>query len=318
MRALVTGADGFAGQWLVQSLLQAGDEVSGASRAARMPLSTLGLGARDVDWHSVDLRDFDGLATMLARARPDVVYHLAAQASVPAALEDPLSTLSINVLGTATLLQACRTAAAAARIVAVGSADAYGRVESALLPLREDAPLNPNNPYAASKAAAEMVALQYARSGWLSIVAVRPFNHTGPGQSTAFAAPAFASQIAAIKTKKSAPIIRTGNLTACRDISDVRDVVRAYRLLAKSGTEGSVYNVCSGRAVSMQQVVDELAAIAGLHIDIQEDPDRRRVVETPVLVGDNSKIQRETGWRPSIALSQTLTDLYSAFLRDRG
>lgn len=317
MRALVTGADGFAGQWLVRALVEAGDEVAGASRSAPLPLQTLGPMAAGVDWHRADVRDFEALVSLLQRVRPQVVYHLAAQASVPASLDDPLATFGVNVMGTAALLEACRKNVPDARVISVGSADAYGRVDPAQLPLREDAPLNPNNPYAASKAAAELLALQYARCGWLDVVAVRPFNHTGPGQSPSFAAPAFASQIAAIKAKALPPVLKTGDLCARRDISDVRDTVEAYRLLGSGMGKAPVYNVCSGRAVSMGEIVDELQSIAGVRVTLEPDPARMRSVQTPVLVGDAAALKRDTGWSARISLRQTLSDLYEWFAAEQ-
>jgi GDP-4-dehydro-6-deoxy-D-mannose reductase len=177
------------------------------------------------------------------------------------------------------------------------------------LPLRETAPLRPSNAYSASKAAAEVIALQYARSGALSVVATRSFNHTGPGQRTAFAAPAFARQIADISRGRQPAVLQVGNLASRRDFSDVRDVVRAYRLLVERGRPGDVYNVCSGRSVSMREIVDDLIRIAGVEIEIKIDPARLRPVDTPDIVGDNSLLRRDTGWQPLIPLRTTLEDL---------
>jgi len=309
-RALVTGADGFVGQWLVRELQDAGFDVHGASRAARMPLRTLDpVRASAMRWHRMDLSDADSLRSAVSSARPDAIFHLAAQSSVPASVADPAETFDVNLLGTVRLLDACRRDAPDAMLVVTGSADAYGVADSSAMPLRESEPLRPANPYAASKAAAEAATLQYARSGWVRALVTRSFNHTGPGQSDAFAAPAFARQIAAIRAGVQSPVLRVGNLAAQRDFLDVRDVVAAYRLLAQRGGPCKVYNVCSGVAVTMREIVDRLLSIAGIEVAIEEDPARMRPSDTPLLVGDGSALRRDTGWTPKFALDQTLTDL---------
>ncbi len=317
MRALITGADGFVGQWLTRELLDAGDSVFGGARARRMPLHTLGeFRAAAVTWRQIDLSDEASLISAVRDARPDAVYHLAAQSSVPASIADPADTLEVNLMGTLRLLEACRREAPDAAVVVVGSADAYGEVDPASMPLRESAPLRPGNPYAASKAAAEVATLQYARCGWVRALATRSFNHTGPGQTDAFAAPAFAHQIAAIARGDQKPILRVGNLMARRDFLDVRDVAKAYRALALRGGPCKVYNVCSGAAVSMREIVDMLLDIAGVNVTIEEDPAKMRPSDTPLLVGDATALRSDTGWKPAIPLERTLRDLYAACKKD--
>jgi len=183
-------------------------------------------------------------------------------------------------------------------------------VSPAALPLKEEAPIRPHSPYAASKVAAEAITLQYARTGWLRVVATRSFNHTGPGQSPAFAVPSFAKQIADAAGGRGARTLKVGNLAAQRDFTDVRDVVAAYRLLVERGSSGSVYNVCSGHAVSMRQIVDDLLKVAGVDATIEEDPVKLRPIDAPIIYGDASALQRDTGWRPTIPLVRTLTDVY--------
>jgi GDP-4-dehydro-6-deoxy-D-mannose reductase len=315
MRALVTGADGFAGQWLVKALLRDGDEVAGISRATTPSLTTLDKeSAAAVRWLAADIRDGAALGRALCTVRPDVIYHLAGQASVKASFEDPIDTLTTNALGTAALLEAARTETPGATLLAVGSAEAYGAVDPTKLPLREDAPLAPNSPYAASKAAAEMMALQYARAGWLNVVATRSFNHTGPGQSTAFVVAAFAKQFAEMRKGKSPPVLAVGNLTPRRDFLDVRDVVAAYRLLALKGTSGKAYNVSSGHAISLREVVADLSHLSGAVVEIREDPTLVRAVDTPMLIGDAGALRSDTGWQATIPWLRTLQDLYEWFL----
>ena len=316
MRAFVTGADGFVGQWLLHKLLADENHASGMIRASNPTLTTLApeLAAR-VQWRQCELSNAAGMRELLNDAKPSAVFHLAAQSSVPASNEDPRATLETNVLGTARLLEAVREAAPKAMVVVVGSADAYGAVTRDQLPLKESAPLRPRNPYAASKAAAEVVALQYALSGWARVVVTRSFNHTGPGQSPAFAAAAFAKQIAAFKKRDRGGEIRVGNLTPRRDITDVRDVVNAYVLLAQRGVAGTVYNVCSGRDYSMREIVDELGRISGMQLEVREDPALVRPVETPVLRGDPSRIRTDTGWSATTPIKTTLTDLLGYYER---
>lgn len=315
MRAFVTGLDGFAGQWLARELLGAGADVSGGSRVALPSYSILSPEeAAGLRWFGFELTDRESVEKAMTAARPDAVFHLAAQASVSESIADPVTTYETNVVGTAMLLESVATVAADATVVCVGSADAYGTVKPEELPLRETAELRPTNPYGASKTAAESIAMQYARSGRLAVVATRSFNHTGPGQRPAFAVPAFAKQIADIATASAPPVLRVGNLEARRDLSDVRDVVRAYRVVAERGESGVAYNVCSGSSVSMRSIVDDLVRIAGIDVKIEVDPDRLRPSDTPDLVGDNTRLREKTGWMPQIPLDQTLRDVYSWYV----
>jgi len=312
MRGFVTGLDGFVGQWLASELLRAGVELAGGSRVAHPSYSILSAEeARSVAWFEFELHDQAALERALTVWRPDVVYHLAAQAFVVDSLRDPLDTFETNVLGTARMLEAVKTASPGAMALYVGSADAYGPVNSADLPLRESAPLRPANPYAASKAAAEAITLQYGRAGMLRTAATRSFNHAGPGQRAAFAVSGFAKQIADVARGLQPPVLRVGNLDARRDYTDVRDVVRAYRLIGERDGGAGVYNVCSGRSVAMRAIVDELLDIAGVRVSIETDPARMRPSDTPDMVGDNALLRGATGWEPAISLTQTLRDVYA-------
>ncbi|MBC5808528.1 MAG: hypothetical protein DLM53_10660 [Candidatus Eremiobacter antarcticus] len=316
MRATVTGADGFVGQWLIRHLIEEGHEITGLIRGEHPDLTTLDAArATLVDWRPFRLGDVDGARALLDQSRPDVVFHLAAQSSVPASIQNPVGTFEANVLGTAALLEACRTSRLDPTVLVVGSSDAYGPGAGSE-PLRENAPLRPRNPYAASKAAAEYVALQYAQAGWARVVVTRSFNHTGPGQTTNFAVASFAKQIADIKRKRKEPPLRTGSLVPRRDLSDVRDVVHAYAMLGVHGHAGRVYNICSGNAPSMGEIVERLLRIAGVQAEVTQDPALVRAVETPVLLGDPTLIQTDVGWRPAIALEQTLSDLLDYFMHD--
>jgi GDP-4-dehydro-6-deoxy-D-mannose reductase len=289
MRVLVTGANGFVGRWLVAHLQDRGDEVT----------------ALDAE---VDIRRAGELTHAITASAPDGICHLAAQSGVPASWANPLETYEVNTLGTSNLLTAALACSSRPRVLVVSSSEVYGRVRPVDLPLREERALAPVTPYAASKAAAEMVALQAWLGFGLEVVRARPFNHTGPGQRTDFVVPALAQQVAQA-AQTGARALRTGNLDVRRDLTDVRDVVRAYRELLVGGAPGEVYNVCRGESVSIRDVAERLLALAGIEIPIEIDPERVRPVDLPELRGDGSRLEKATGWTPEIPLDQTLAEV---------
>jgi GDP-4-dehydro-6-deoxy-D-mannose reductase len=291
MRALVTGGRGFVGRHLVEHLTSCGDSVTVLDHAD-------GGG---------DITDAASALAAVTEASPEVVYHLAGWADVGASWRDPQGALVLNAIGTLNVLEASRRAGAD-RVVCVASAEVYGVVAEADLPLDEQAPLRPTSPYAASKVAAEALAHQAYLGHGLGVLRVRPFNHVGPGQSEQFVAPALAGRIARAE-RDGADVVPVGNLTPRRDLTDVRDVVRAYRLLALKGDPGEVYNVCSGRDVAIQELADRLLAMADRPLELVPDPELVRPVDLPVLRGDPSRLQAATGWQPEIPLDQTLHDL---------
>jgi GDP-4-dehydro-6-deoxy-D-mannose reductase len=288
MKALVTGSTGFVGPYLCAHLEACSDEVL-----------TPG------DEHaSFDVTDRDEVAAVLGRLRPEVVYHLAARSNVADSWSDPTSCLRTNVEGTQNVLDAAR-AASVRRVLVVGSAEEYGRVDPRDLPLREDTPLRPLTPYGVSKVAASFAALQAWIGSGLETVRARPFTHTGPGQRPTFAVPALARRIA-LAERDGADAIVAGALDPVRDISDVRDVVRAYRLLMERGTPGEVYNVCRGTGVSVGEVAQRLLHRAHRRLRLETDPALLRPSEVPRLVGDPSKLRDATGWEPEHSLDATL------------
>lgn len=299
MRALVTGGLGFVGRHLVAHLVECGDEVVTLDRQADL---------------SVDITDGPAVAAALADVAPAAVYHLAGWADVGASWSDPLAVLRVNAEGTLNVLEACRRAGVE-RVLSVASADVYGMVREDELPLTEASPLRPTSPYAASKVAADALAHQAFLGHGVGVVRVRPFNHLGPGQSEAFVAPALAARIARAE-RDGLEEIRVGNLTARRDFTDVRDVVRAYRLLVERGEPGEVYNLCHGTDVAVQDLADSLVAMAERRVRLVPDPSLMRPVDLPVLRGDASRLRAATGWTPEIPLEQTLADLL-ADMRER-
>ena len=286
MRAFVTGGHGFVGSWLARHLAAQGDEVVAAGAA-------------------VDVTDGPGLAAAVADARPDAVYHLAALANVSASWKDPATTFEVNATGTLHLLEAARRVEPHPRVLLVCSAEVYGSVGPERLPITEETPLRPVTPYAASKVAAEFLGVQAHLGHGLPVIRVRAFNHVGPSQSGAFVVSDLARRIAEAE-RDGAKVLRVGNLTPRRDFTDVRDVVRAYRLLVEGAPAGEVYNVCSGRAVAIEELARRLLELAGTDLVLEVDPDLVRPVDVPVLVGEPSRIRATVGWEPTIPLDDTL------------
>jgi GDP-4-dehydro-6-deoxy-D-mannose reductase len=289
VRALVTGGRGFVGRWLYEHLVGEGDEV--------MVVDT-----------ETDVTDEQAVEHAIGASRPDAVYHLAARTHVGESWREPLEVLRVNVLGTAAVLAAARRAAAEATVLVVSSSEVYGSLLPEELPVAEDAALRPATPYAASKAAAEQVALQAWRGYEQRVVVVRPFNHVGPGQSTSFAVPALARRVLDARRDGRRELV-VGTVTTRRDFTDVRDVVRAYRLLVEHASPGAVYNVCSGRDVSIADVAQLLMELAGVELRLVTDPELVRPVDSPVVRGDPSLLVETTGWAPRIALDTTLRDV---------
>lgn len=290
MRAFITGSRGFVAGHLGAHLLDQGDEVDGTDRH-----------------DGPDLLDRDGWFDVLSDRSPEVVYHLAAQAAVARSWEDPLPTIRTNVEGTHNVLEAARHAGAE-RVVVISSSDVYGRVTPDELPVTEDRPPRPVSPYAASKAAAEMLAAQAWHGYRFPTIVVRPFNHIGPGQSGDFVATALALRVAAAEAVGDESIV-VGDLSARRDFSDVRDVVRAYRLLAERGEPGGLYHVCSEIDRSIQELADLLIERATVPLELTVDGALLRPAEVPVLRGSAARLRADTGWEPSIDFSMTIDDI---------
>ena len=295
MRAFVTGGHGFVGTWLTAHLEACGDEV-----LAPPP--------------ELDITDLAAIKEAVADYRPDVLYHLAALPHVGESWADPTRSFRVNAEGSLCVLEAARAASPMPRFVLVGSAEVYGQVAGDRLPIGEGEPLRPVTPYAAGKAAAEMVAIQAGLAHGLPVLRARPFNHVGPGQASTFVVSSIAREVAEAERKGSRSV-KVGNLAARRDFTDVRDVVRAYRLLAEKGRPGEAYNVCSGRDVAIEQLARRLLALSDADLSLEVDPERLRPVDVPVVRGDPSRLTTTTGWRPEIALDTTLADTL-AYWRD--
>ena len=302
MRALVTGATGFVGTYLTNALQSRGDDVFACG------------GPHDGHAFPLDLADDSTIRAALDLAKPDVVFHLAAQTFVPDSLQAPQATYDANVIGTANVARAIREYSETERmprLVFTSSAEVYGKQPEKAFPLRETATLSPANPYAASKAAAEMLLLGESSSFGLDVVIARAFNHIGPGQSDRFVVTNFAEQLARI-ARGGDPVLYVGNLDAKRDFLDVRDVVQAYLALASDGLAGEAYNVCSGLAYPIRDTLRELIIAAHVPVEVREDPERLRPSDMPLSYGDNGKLRKETGWEQRIPLRRSIRDIFEA------
>jgi GDP-4-dehydro-6-deoxy-D-mannose reductase len=298
---------GFAGSHLAEALLAASPdaELWGCDLTGeRRPFHPAALHLL-----SADLCDPAAARAVVEACHPDRIYHLAAQAFAGNSWDTPWQTLETNLRGQVNLLEAVLAEGSAPRILVVASSEVYGRPALAGQPVDETFPLCPENPYGVSKAAQDLLAQQYYLSRNLPIVRARPFNHIGPRQNRRFVAPAFASQIAAIEAGRQAPVVRVGNLSARRDITDVRDIVRAYVLALELGQPGQAYNLGSGRSRSMQELLDVLLGFARVPISVELDPARLRPTDAPNVVCDASKFRAATGWAPHIPFEQSLQDL---------
>ncbi|MFN8040244.1 MAG: GDP-mannose 4,6-dehydratase [Acidimicrobiales bacterium] len=291
MKALVTGAEGFVGRHLTAHLEANGDTVIGVDRAG-----------------GPDLLDAAGIRELILDTKPDAVYHLGGYSDVGGSWSAPHDTFRVNADGTLNVLLAS-VEAQVGRVLVISSADVYGRVTLGELPLTEESPLRPVSPYAASKIAADYLALQAWLGYRLEVMRVRAFNHLGPGQTNRFVAPALAERIA-LNELEGREVVPVGNLTPRRDFTDVRDVVRAYRLLVEHGEPGEAYNVCTGTDLAISELADRLVAMAHRPMRLEEDQALQRPVDVPVLRGDYSKLHKATDWEPEIDIIEgTLRDI---------
>jgi GDP-4-dehydro-6-deoxy-D-mannose reductase len=308
MKALITGGGGFAGSHLAEYLLEQGQEVV-AMLAPQALVTNLSHILAEIRVEYADIRDAERLFEILRDTRPQRIYHLAALSSPAESFQNPRLTYEVNFGGTLNLLLAWRRQQFDSRFLFVSSSDVYGVVRSESLPLREDTPLRPANPYAASKASGELLAFQFWQSYGLPIVRVRPFNHTGPRQSSNFVCSSLARQVAEIDLNLRPPRMSVGKLEIERDFSDVRDIVRGYTMLLERGEAGEVYQLCSGRAVSIGVILQTLMDSVLAHVDVAVDPSLVRSDETPMLWGDASKANRTVAWEARYSLEKTLRDL---------
>ncbi len=307
MRALITGISGFVGSHLAEFLLQETDwQIAGTVYGRLDNIAHL----RDrLTVYPAELSRLEVVRFILDETRPEYIFHLAAQPIPALSRLDPWFTLENNIRAQLNVLESVVQLGLAARVLVVGSSEVYGQVTPEELPIDEEAPLRPNSPYGVSKIAQDFLGLQYYLSNQVEVVRVRPFNHIGPRQRLGFVAPDFACQIALIEAGKRAPEVQVGNLDAERDFSDVRDIVRGYYLALTRGRAGDVYNLGSEQAHAIQYILDTLIRLAGQPVKVAPEPSRMRAVNVPKLVANCQKLRTQTGWRTSIPLEQSLTDV---------
>lgn len=306
-RILITGGTGFVGHNLTRFLRSFDAKLTVISST---PPSIQEPG---VNYCTADIRYADDVNAVVRAANPDQIYHLAGISSVPAACDNPRLTFDVNVIGTYNVLEAAMRLQSPPRILNVSTAQVYAHSDTALT---ENSELSPENPYSATKAMAELLMVQYRNSTSGGIITARAFNHTGPGQAASFVLPSFAKQMAEMEARLRPPVLKVGNINVTRDFTDVRDVVVAYCELLDKGKIGEIYNVCSGRAVLLADLVKELQAICKVPVKIEVDPTRFRQLEAPQVLGDPGKVHKLTGWTPQTSLAKTLKDLL-AYWRTR-
>ena len=308
-RVLVTGVTGFVGSHLVDYMLERGDcEIVGIQRWRSRTENIEHFSGR-ITLLECDLRDASSTRDTLEKVRPDWIFHLAAQSFVPTSWTAPTESLSTNILGQVNLFEAVRKLGMECRIQIACSSEEYGLVMPDELPILETNPLRPLSPYAVSKVGQDLLGYQYWMSWKLDCVRTRGFNHEGPRRGPVFVASDFAKQIADIEKNRRPPVMSVGNLEAKRDFTDVRDMVRAYWLALEKCEPGEVYNICTGAAWTIRRLLEELLSMTKVRIEIRQDPGRLRPSDVPVLIGDNAKFVKATGWQPTIPFEQTLLDM---------
>ena len=302
-KALIIGAGGFVGSYLIECLHNEFNMEVYATKLTGMdfshPLAKI---------YDLDILIKEDIVEMLYEIRPDYIFHLAAQSSVAVAWKNPSLTIDVNIKGSVNVMEAVRELFYKPRVLVIGSGEEYGHIKEGDTPIYEETILRPGNIYAATKACQNMIGSIYAKAYDMEIILVRAFNHVGPGQAPLFVVSDFCKQAAEIEAGLKEPVIRVGNLSAMRDFTDVRDVVRAYALLVQSGKAGETYNVGSGKAIAIQDILDMIIELSKVNIKVEVDPNKLRPVDVPIIEADISRITTITGWHPKIEISQTIKE----------
>lgn len=303
MKALIIGGGGFVGPYLVRHLKDdCGYEVA-VTKTEKESLQFDG-----VEIMNLDILEKAQIDSLLESVRPDYIFHLAAQSSVAYSWKNPALTIDINIKGCINLLEALKDLDYKPRTLLIGSGEEYGHIKAGECPIIEDNVLRPGNIYAATKSCQNMLGKIYSDAYGIDVMMVRAFNHIGPNQTPIFVVADFCKQVADIEKGLKEPVINVGNLSAKRDFTDVRDVVRAYALLVKMGQRGETYNVGSGRALPISEILDKIVALSDCDIKVEVDPDRLRPVDVPIIEPDITKINQATGWKPEISLDTTIEE----------
>jgi len=309
MKILITGITGFVGSHLAEFFLSKGDvEVFGIERW-RSRTENIDHIKDKLNFTECDIRDASSVKKAVQKIKPDQIYHLAAQSFVPTSWSAPAETITTNIVGQLNILEAVRELGINPGILIAGSSEEYGLVYPDELPIKETNPLRPLSPYAVSKVGQDMLGYQYFKSYKLHVIRARAFNHTGPRRGQVFFCSTIARQIVEIEKGLKGNVIDTGNLEAQRDFTDVRDIVKGYYLALEKAKPGECYNLCSGKAYKMREVLDMLLGLTKIKIEVRQDPKRMRPSDVPILLGDHSLFSKTTGWKPEIPFEKTLKDL---------
>lgn len=303
MKALVIGGGGFVGPYLVRHLT---DDCGYEVTVTKTEKEQLVMDNADVK--NLDILDIGQIVGLLKAEQPDYIFHLAAQSSVAYSWKNPTLTIDVNIKGCVNLLDAVRQLDKKPRVLLIGSGEEYGHIKEGECPIVEDNTVRPGNIYAATKACQNMLGKIYSDAYGLDIMMVRAFNHIGPNQTPMFVVADICKQVADIEKGRQEPVIYVGNLSAKRDFTDVRDVVKAYALLVEHGRRGETYNVGTGHAIAISQILDEIVAMSDTAIEVKVDENKLRPVDVPIIEPDIDKIKSEVGWQPVISLEQTLRE----------
>ncbi len=312
-KAMIIGAGGFVGSYLIDCLHNEFDMDVYATKLPNMEFEHPNATVCDLD-----IMSKDDIVELFYDVRPDYIFHLAAQSSVSVAWKNPMLTIDVNIKGSVNVMEAVRELYYKPRILIIGSGEEYGHIKEGDTPINEDTVLRPGNIYAATKACQNMIGSIYAKAYDLELMLVRAFNHMGPGQAPLFVVSDFCKQVAEIELGLKEPVIRVGNLSAMRDFTDVRDVVRAYALLIQSGVAGETYNVGSGNAMEIRKILDIIVGMSTAQINVEVDPNKIRPVDVPIIEADITKINEVTGWKPSIPIEQTLEEVLNYWRNELG
>lgn len=304
MKALIIGAAGFVGSYLIQYLKE---ELHWTIAATKMPQETIS--AEDIEVYDLNILEKDNIIQLLNQLHPDAILHLAAQSSVGISWKNPELTIDVNIKGSIHVLDSIRTLDYSPKVLLIGSGEEYGTILPTESPVKETNVLRPGNIYAATKACQNMLGAIYAKAYHMDIISVRAFNHIGPNQSPNFVVADFCKQVAQIEAGLIPPIIYVGNLNAARDFSDVRDVVRAYGLLLQHGISGETYNVGSGHAITIKSILDRVLAQSKVTIEVQVDESKFRPIDIPIIEADITKLHACTGWKPELSIDDSIQDV---------
>ena len=303
MKSLIIGGAGFVGAYLIRHLR---DEKNRDVFVTKMPHETITEDGIRV--YDLNILDKDAICTLLEEVQPDEIFHLAAQSSVAVSWKNPALTVDVNVKGAVNVLDAVRETCPSARVLLIGSGEEYGHVKNEEMPIVEGNAVRPGNIYAATKVCQNLLGAIYAEAYNMDVMMVRAFNHIGPNQIPQFVVADFCKQAADIEAGRQEPVMKVGNLSARRDFTDVRDVVRAYGMIIEKGTAGETYNVGSGHAIAIQEILDKILEESTAEISVEKDPSKFRPVDVPVIEANTNKLREATGWEPQIPLTQTIKE----------